>query len=181
MHWMHTVERFPKNEEKRNWAAPLFNGYVLFNIILWYWSTDDGSEIQDILLDLVGKRTVPQVFVNGEHIGGSDGRYTIYLFHNLYIYIYFLIHLFLSNCAFPSSGFLIVLYLFSPQPSRYTESTCKWAAAKASWLKSVTLPFLHFSLTLQRHWKALANCLLQKVLRTSLWLCTMLNIYTRNW
>ncbi|KAJ8640189.1 hypothetical protein MRB53_016883 [Persea americana] len=33
---------------------------------------DDGSEIQDILLDLVGKRTVPQVFVNGEHIGGSD-------------------------------------------------------------------------------------------------------------
>ncbi|XXG63156.1 hypothetical protein AAC387_Pa05g1405 [Persea americana] len=33
---------------------------------------DDGSEIQDILLDLVGKRTVPQVFVNGEHVGGSD-------------------------------------------------------------------------------------------------------------
>ena len=35
--------------------------------------SDDGSEIQDILLELVGRRTVPQVFVNGKHIGGSDG------------------------------------------------------------------------------------------------------------
>eukprot|EP00262_Sarcandra_glabra_P009138 TRINITY_DN23163_c0_g1_i1.p1 TRINITY_DN23163_c0_g1~~TRINITY_DN23163_c0_g1_i1.p1 ORF type:complete len:132 (-),score=17.24 TRINITY_DN23163_c0_g1_i1:136-531(-) len=33
---------------------------------------DDGSEIQNILLDLVGRYTVPQVFVNGKHIGGSD-------------------------------------------------------------------------------------------------------------
>nr|AAC08402.1 glutaredoxin I [Mesembryanthemum crystallinum] len=33
---------------------------------------DDGSEIQDVLLELVGRRTVPQVFVNGKHIGGSD-------------------------------------------------------------------------------------------------------------
>ncbi|KAI4314804.1 hypothetical protein L6164_027676 [Bauhinia variegata] len=33
---------------------------------------DDGYEIQNILLDLVGRRTVPQVFVNGKHIGGSD-------------------------------------------------------------------------------------------------------------
>ncbi|XP_021718135.1 glutaredoxin-C3-like [Chenopodium quinoa] len=33
---------------------------------------DDGSHIQDILLELVGQRTVPQVFVNGKHIGGSD-------------------------------------------------------------------------------------------------------------
>ncbi|XP_042501957.1 glutaredoxin-C3-like isoform X2 [Macadamia integrifolia] len=33
---------------------------------------DDGSQIQDVLLDLVGHRTVPQVFVNGKHIGGSD-------------------------------------------------------------------------------------------------------------
>ncbi|XP_061949175.1 glutaredoxin-C3 isoform X1 [Populus nigra] len=33
---------------------------------------DDGGEIQDYLLDLVGKRTVPQIFVNGKHIGGSD-------------------------------------------------------------------------------------------------------------
>ncbi|KAL6576096.1 hypothetical protein OROHE_000567 [Orobanche hederae] len=34
---------------------------------------DDGHKIQDVLLDMVGRRTVPQVFVNGKHIGGSDG------------------------------------------------------------------------------------------------------------
>ncbi|KZV35505.1 hypothetical protein F511_20562 [Dorcoceras hygrometricum] len=34
---------------------------------------DDGYVIQDVLSDLVGQRTVPQVFVNGKHIGGSDG------------------------------------------------------------------------------------------------------------
>ncbi|KAA8547448.1 hypothetical protein F0562_003688 [Nyssa sinensis] len=33
---------------------------------------DDGYQIQNVLLDLVGRRTVPQVFVNGKHIGGSD-------------------------------------------------------------------------------------------------------------
>ncbi|KAE8010564.1 hypothetical protein FH972_006927 [Carpinus fangiana] len=33
---------------------------------------DDGMKIQNVLLDLVGRRTVPQVFVNGKHIGGSD-------------------------------------------------------------------------------------------------------------
>ncbi|KAL3844704.1 hypothetical protein ACJIZ3_002107 [Penstemon smallii] len=33
---------------------------------------DDGYKIQDVLMDLVGRRTVPQVFVNGKHIGGSD-------------------------------------------------------------------------------------------------------------
>ncbi|GAA0153643.1 oxidoreductase [Lithospermum erythrorhizon] len=33
---------------------------------------EDGYKIQDYLLELVGRRTVPQVFVNGKHIGGSD-------------------------------------------------------------------------------------------------------------
>ncbi|KAF0935903.1 hypothetical protein E2562_036655 [Oryza meyeriana var. granulata] len=33
---------------------------------------EDGREIQSVLLDLVGRHTVPQVFVNGQHIGGSD-------------------------------------------------------------------------------------------------------------
>ncbi|KAH0449075.1 hypothetical protein IEQ34_022875 [Dendrobium chrysotoxum] len=33
---------------------------------------DDGNEIQNVLLNLVGRQTVPQVFVNGKHIGGSD-------------------------------------------------------------------------------------------------------------
>ncbi|KAJ7566706.1 hypothetical protein O6H91_02G115000 [Diphasiastrum complanatum] len=34
---------------------------------------DDGRDIQDALFELVGKRTVPQVFINGKHLGGSDG------------------------------------------------------------------------------------------------------------
>ncbi|XP_052144619.1 monothiol glutaredoxin-S6 [Oryza glaberrima] len=33
---------------------------------------EDGREIQSVLLDLVGRHTVPQVFVNGQHVGGSD-------------------------------------------------------------------------------------------------------------
>ncbi|KAI7747438.1 hypothetical protein M8C21_000139 [Ambrosia artemisiifolia] len=33
---------------------------------------DDGYKIQDVLLDLVGRRTVPQIFVNGKHVGGAD-------------------------------------------------------------------------------------------------------------
>ncbi|XP_065858769.1 glutaredoxin-C3 [Euphorbia lathyris] len=33
---------------------------------------DDGSQIQYVLLELVGRRTVPQVFLNGKHIGGCD-------------------------------------------------------------------------------------------------------------
>ncbi|KAK9265949.1 hypothetical protein L1049_024289 [Liquidambar formosana] len=40
---------------------------------------DDGSHIQNVLLDLVGRRTVPQVFVNGKHIGGSDDLKTAVL------------------------------------------------------------------------------------------------------
>lgn len=35
--------------------------------------SEDGRDIQSVLLDLVGRRTVPQVFVNGQHVGGSDG------------------------------------------------------------------------------------------------------------
>ncbi|KAG3168193.1 hypothetical protein PI124_g4387 [Phytophthora idaei] len=33
---------------------------------------DDGVEIQSLLLDLTGQRTVPNVFINGKHIGGCD-------------------------------------------------------------------------------------------------------------
>ncbi|KAI9294155.1 putative glutaredoxin [Neoconidiobolus thromboides FSU 785] len=33
---------------------------------------DDGSEIQSYLLDLTKQRTVPNVFVKGQHIGGCD-------------------------------------------------------------------------------------------------------------
>ncbi|THU63001.1 hypothetical protein C4D60_Mb01t11110 [Musa balbisiana] len=39
---------------------------------------EDGSEIQDALSDIVGRRTVPQVFVRGKHLGGSDDTVEAY-------------------------------------------------------------------------------------------------------
>ncbi|KAI3808418.1 hypothetical protein L1987_24369 [Smallanthus sonchifolius] len=33
---------------------------------------DDEYKIQNVLLDLVGRRTVPQIFVNGKHVAGAD-------------------------------------------------------------------------------------------------------------
>jgi|UPI000221FD2A hypothetical protein len=45
-----------------------------------YHHAEDGSEIQDALLEIVGRRTVPQVFVHGKHLGGSDG--TLFLYTN---------------------------------------------------------------------------------------------------
>lgn len=35
--------------------------------------SEDGYEIQDALSEMVGRRTVPQVFIQGKHLGGSDG------------------------------------------------------------------------------------------------------------
>eukprot|EP01032_Pedospumella_encystans_P023404 gene23404-26495_t len=32
----------------------------------------EGGEVQDFLLELTKQRTVPNVFVNGKHIGGND-------------------------------------------------------------------------------------------------------------
>ncbi|XAR55647.1 Thioredoxin-disulfide reductase [Bertholletia excelsa] len=39
---------------------------------------DDGRDIQDALSEIVGRRTVPQVFINGKHIGGSDDTVEAY-------------------------------------------------------------------------------------------------------
>ncbi|GMN55230.1 hypothetical protein TIFTF001_024350 [Ficus carica] len=39
---------------------------------------DDGRDIQDALGEIVGRRTVPQVFINGNHIGGSDDTVEAY-------------------------------------------------------------------------------------------------------
>ncbi|XP_076801704.1 uncharacterized protein LOC143446100 [Clavelina lepadiformis] len=33
---------------------------------------DDGSMIQDIMLEMTGARSVPRVFINGKFVGGSD-------------------------------------------------------------------------------------------------------------
>ena len=34
--------------------------------------TEDGAEIQDALLQKSGQKTVPNVFINGVHVGGCD-------------------------------------------------------------------------------------------------------------
>ncbi|EEF34694.1 glutaredoxin-C4 [Ricinus communis] len=39
---------------------------------------DDGQNIQDALSKIVGRRTVPQVFIDGKHIGGSDDTVEAY-------------------------------------------------------------------------------------------------------
>ncbi|KAJ4957440.1 hypothetical protein NE237_024551 [Protea cynaroides] len=39
---------------------------------------DDGGDIQDVLNGMVGRRTVPQVFINGKHLGGSDDTVEAY-------------------------------------------------------------------------------------------------------
>lgn len=39
---------------------------------------DDGWNIQDALSEIVSRRTVPQVFINGKHIGGSDDTVEAY-------------------------------------------------------------------------------------------------------
>ncbi|XP_073285083.1 glutaredoxin-C4 [Primulina huaijiensis] len=39
---------------------------------------EDGANIQDALSQIVGRRTVPQVFINGKHIGGSDDTVEAY-------------------------------------------------------------------------------------------------------
>ncbi|KAH7544742.1 hypothetical protein FEM48_Zijuj01G0018500 [Ziziphus jujuba var. spinosa] len=39
---------------------------------------DDGSDIQDAMAEIIGRRTVPQVFINGKHIGGSDDTVEAY-------------------------------------------------------------------------------------------------------
>jgi hypothetical protein len=43
---------------------------------------EDGHDIQDAMSEIVGRRTVPQVFIDGKHIGGSDGK-------SLFFFIFF--------------------------------------------------------------------------------------------
>lgn len=33
---------------------------------------DDGAEIQNALLEITGQKTVPNVFIGGQHIGGNS-------------------------------------------------------------------------------------------------------------
>ena len=40
--------------------------------------TDNGSSIQAILLEITGQKTVPNVFINGQHLGGCDDTIAAY-------------------------------------------------------------------------------------------------------
>lgn len=35
-------------------------------------TAEDGSEIQEALYELTGQKTVPNVFIGGQHIGGNS-------------------------------------------------------------------------------------------------------------
>ena len=38
---------------------------------------DDGRDMQDALFDLTGQRTVPNIFIGGDHIGGNSDLVTL--------------------------------------------------------------------------------------------------------
>lgn len=54
-------------------SVSFFNGTwnLLFDLCL---ISGDGSEIQAALAKISGQRTVPNVFIGGQHIGGCDGE-----------------------------------------------------------------------------------------------------------
>lgn len=43
----------------------------------------DGPEIQGLLLELTKQRTVPNVFIKGQHIGGCDSTLALHADHKL--------------------------------------------------------------------------------------------------
>lgn len=64
-------------------ASPHLNWDDSPNQTHHYWTKlfylGDGAELQNALKEWTGQRTVPNVFINGKHIGGCDGEppYTI--------------------------------------------------------------------------------------------------------
>uniref|UniRef100_A0A8C6JAA0 thioredoxin-disulfide reductase (NADPH) n=1 Tax=Melopsittacus undulatus TaxID=13146 RepID=A0A8C6JAA0_MELUD len=59
----------------------LFSCFLLANCSIMYLFLlflADGPSIQQVLVELTNQRTVPNVFVNGTHIGGCDATYQAY-------------------------------------------------------------------------------------------------------
>ena len=53
-----------------------FNQYTIYNCwVMIVSSVDDGDHIQDALMSMTGRHTVPQVFFNGRFIGGCNGTF----------------------------------------------------------------------------------------------------------
>jgi len=42
----------------------------------------DGADVQAALLDMTGQRTVPNIFVNGKHVGGCDNVRMTFTYHS---------------------------------------------------------------------------------------------------
>ncbi|KAF9495605.1 glutaredoxin [Pleurotus eryngii] len=71
----HTVAIFSKtycSYSKR--AKQLFaSNYADVDTVIYELDNrDDGAQIQDYLAEKTGQRTVPNIFVNRKHVGGSD-------------------------------------------------------------------------------------------------------------
>uniref|UniRef100_A0A7I4BG11 Glutaredoxin domain-containing protein n=1 Tax=Physcomitrium patens TaxID=3218 RepID=A0A7I4BG11_PHYPA len=53
-------------------AKSVFESMSVKPFVLELDEREDGDDIQQALGKFVGRRTVPQVFINGVHLGGSD-------------------------------------------------------------------------------------------------------------
>lgn len=42
--------------------------------MLTFMQREDGADVQDFLLEETSQRTVPNVFIGGQHVGGCDGK-----------------------------------------------------------------------------------------------------------
>ncbi|OWK63595.1 thioredoxin reductase 3 [Lonchura striata] len=61
-----------------NKVKELFNSLHVEYYALELDVIDDGASIQQVLVELTNQRTVPNVFVNGSHIGGCDATFQAY-------------------------------------------------------------------------------------------------------
>ncbi|KAM7252223.1 hypothetical protein ACFE04_024106 [Oxalis oulophora] len=59
-------------------AKSVFNELNVVPHVVELDQREDGSDIQDALREIIGRRTVPQVFIDGKHIGGSDDTVDAY-------------------------------------------------------------------------------------------------------
>lgn len=66
----------------------------------------DGSELQIALGQWTGQRTVPNVFIGGNHIGGCDGTRLNFLMLDLYL-------LYLLNVTTHEGNWVLIFCCFS--------------------------------------------------------------------
>ena len=57
-----------------NLTLPLLSNFQVYELDV----EPDGDDIQNALASWTGQRSVPNVFVGGKHIGGSDGKASLH-------------------------------------------------------------------------------------------------------